>query len=474
MRVSLNWLRQYVDVSLSPDELAHRLTMAGLEVSNVERIGEGIGDVVVGQILERGPHPNADRLSLCRVTDGAETYDIVCGATNMTAGDRVALARVGARLPGGLKIQRAKIRGQASFGMMCSERELGLSEEHGGILILPPEVALGQPVAEVLGFPDAVLEVEITPNRADCLSVVGVAREVAALTGAALRVPEPRVVEAGAPVAGQTSIEILAPDLCHRYAARVIRGVRLGPSPEWMRRRLLSAGVRSINNVVDVTNYVLLELGHPLHAFDLRRLAGERIVVRRADEGSRFTTLDGQERLLDGESLVICDSERPVALAGIMGGLNSEVQEDTVDLLLESAWFLPGNIRRTSRRLGLRSEASYRFERGADVEGLIRALDRSAELVVELAGGAVASGIWDAYPTPRAPRRVRVRHARVASILGIDVPPDEAVGLLESLGIPVAERRPTEFEVLVPAFRVDVEREIDLIEEIVRIRGYDA
>lgn len=474
MRISLNWLRSYVDVALSPEALAERLTMAGLEVGAVERLGEGIDDVVVAQILEKGRHPDADRLSLCRVTDGAEEYDIVCGATNMVAGDKVALARVGTRLPGGVRIKKSKIRGQTSFGMMCSERELGLSDEHQGILVLPEEAPVGEPLVRVLGLPDVVLDVELTPNRADCLSVVGVAREVAALTGAPLRVPAPAVPEAGDPVEGQTSIEIHAPDLCHRYAARIARGVRLGPSPLWLTQRLRAAGVRAISNVVDVTNYVLLELGHPLHAFDLRRLAGERIVVQRAREGERFVTLDGQERVLDPDTLMICDAERPVGLAGIMGGLNSEVQEDTTDLLLESAYFQPENIRSSSRRLGLRTEASYRFERGTDVEGLLRALDRAAELIVELGGGTVARGVWDAYPTPHAPARVTLRLAKVASVLGVAIPAARVEAHLTGLGMTVLARDGDRFEVAIPTHRIDLEREIDLIEEVARLEGYDA
>jgi phenylalanyl-tRNA synthetase beta chain len=474
MRISLDWLKAYVDVDLPAEDLAHRLTLAGLEVGAVERRGEGIEDVVVGQVLERGPHPNADRLSLCRVTDGAETYDIVCGATNMQPGDRVALARVGARLPGGVEIRKAKIRGQTSLGMMCSSRELGLGDDHSGIMILPAKAPLGSRVIDVLGLPDAILEVEITPNRPDCLSVVGVAREVAALTGAPLRIPEPCVPEEGDPVGPQTSVEIRDPDLCPRYAARIVRGIRLGPSPLWMQRRLESAGVRAINNAVDVTNYVLLELGHPLHAFDLHRLAGERIVVQRAGAGEVFRTLDGQDRTLDGEALVICDGERAVALAGIMGGLNSEVYDDTVDVLLESAYFLPSNIRATSKRLGLRTEASYRFERGTDIEGLRRALDRAAELLVELAGGVVAKGVWDAYPKPRTPAVVPLRASKLSSVLGVAVSADEAARHLESLGIPVVDRDADGLRAEIPTHRVDLEREIDLIEEVARVRGYDS
>lgn len=474
MRVSLRWLQDYVDVAESPQGLAHRLTMGGLEVSSVTAVGEGISDVVIGQVLERGPHPGADRLSLCRVTDGSETYDIVCGATNMKAGDRVALARVGARLPGGLKIQKAKIRGQVSWGMMCSEQELGLSEDHSGIMILPADAPLGARLAEVLGLPDGILEVEITPNRPDCLSVVGVAREVAALTGSELRIPEPVVPEAGAPVGGQTSVEILDPDLCYRYAARLIRGVRIAPSPQWMRQRLQAAGVRSISNVVDVTNYVLLELGHPLHAFDFARLRGGRIVVKRAQDAERFVTLDGQERTLDTQNLLICDAEGGVALAGVMGGLNSEVGDDTADVLLESAYFLPQNIRRTSKRLGLRTEASYRFERGTDIEGLIRALDRAAALIVELSGGTVAAGIWDAYPTRPGTRRVTFRPSKASAVLGVPVSGDEAARQLAALGMTVQTASTDHLEVEIPTHRVDLEREIDLIEEVARLKDFQS
>jgi len=473
MKISLNWLRDYVEVSLEPRALGDRLTMSGLEVSSVDSFGQDIGDVAVGQILEQGPHPNADRLSLCKVTDGSETYDIVCGASNMAPGDKVALAKVGARLAGGVVIKKSKIRGQPSFGMMCSEDELGIGEDHAGILILPSDAPVGARLAQVLGLPDAVLGVDLTPNRGDCLSVVGIAREVAALTGGRLRTPEPTVPERGRPVQEETSVEILAPDLCHRYAARVVRGVTLGPSPLWLRQRLRVSGVRSINNVVDVTNYVLLELGHPLHAFDYRRLAGGRIVVRRAGIGEVFATLDGKQRTLDSDMLVICDGERPVALAGIMGGLNSEVQDDTVDLLLESAYFLPSNIRLTSKRLGLQTEASYRFERGTDIEGLVRALDRAAELIVELAGGTVARGIWDAYPTRRDRRRVALRFGKVASVLGIEIPENEVARHLHALGIRELSRTAVAMEAEIPPHRVDLEREIDLIEEVARIKGYE-
>jgi phenylalanyl-tRNA synthetase beta chain len=297
---------------------------------------------------------------------------------------------------------------------------------------------------------------------------------VAALSGAALRIPEPAVPEEGEPIAAETSVEIRAPELCHRYAARIVRGVHLGASPQWMRQRLEVAGVRAINNVVDVTNYVLLELGHPLHAFDLQRLAGERIVVQRARDGERFSTLDGQERVVDSETLMIGDAERHVALAGVMGGLNSEVQADTVDILLESAFFLPQNIRRTSKRLGLRTEASYRFERGTDVEGLIRALDRATELIVQLAGGTASRGIWDAYPIHHGPHMVALRVAKVAAVLGVEIPRETVAGHLQALGMGVVDPGEDRMDVEIPTHRVDLEREIDLVEEVARLEGYDS
>ncbi|TAL18530.1 phenylalanine--tRNA ligase subunit beta [bacterium] len=473
MRISLRWLKDYIDVPETPSELAHMLTMAGLEAGAVETLGEGIEDVVVAEILEKGQHPNADRLSLCKVTDGQETYQIVCGATNMSAGDRVALARIGATLPGNFKISKAKLRGVESYGMMCSERELGLSEESSGLLIMPKNAPLGARVIDVLGLPDTIMEVEITPNRPDWLSVFGVAREVSALTGRELRLPPYEVAEASEPASKFTSVEIKAPELCHRYAARLIRGVKIGPSPLWMQNRLKAAGVRPISNVVDVTNYVLMELGHPLHAFDFNRLRGKRIVVDRAKDGDAFVTLDGQSRPVGGENLMICDGEGPVALAGVMGGLNSEVEETTTDILLESAWFLPSNIRRTAKTLGLRTEASYRFERGADIEGLIIALERATRLIVEVAGGEAAKGIVDNYPLPREKKIITLRVPKIKSALGISVPAQEAARLLRGLGLEILSFGENEIKVAAPSFRVDIDREIDLIEEVARVMGYD-
>ncbi len=476
MKVTLNWLKEYVDFDLSVEDLSHRLTMAGLEVDGLERIGEGLDSVIVARLKEVRQHPDADRLTVCTVDTGSDTRQVVCGATNHRTGDLVALAQVGSVLPGDFKIKKSKIRGQESQGMLCSESELGLSDESAGIMILPEGLTPGQPFFEAAGLKDVMFELGLTPNRPDCLSVVGVAREVAAFTGSELRLPQVTVAESATAAASKTSVQIEDPDLCPRYAARLIEGVSIGPSPEWLIRRLEGVGMRSINNVVDVTNFVMLELGQPLHAFDFNRLRERRIVVRRAAEGEDFTTLDGQARLLQHDDLVICDGEGPVALAGIMGGLNSEVQPDTTDILLESAYFNPVAIRRTSKRLGLHTESSHRFERGADVDMVPVALDRAAALMADLAGGQIAQGAVDIYPEPLPARTLDLSIARCARLLGFEVAEDDIRTVLDSIGLhaePVADQHGGLLKVCVPNFRPDIEREIDLIEEVARLIGYD-
>ncbi|MBI1724845.1 MAG: phenylalanine--tRNA ligase subunit beta [Candidatus Tectomicrobia bacterium] len=479
MRVSLEWLSDYVELDPADAGLAGRiadgLLLAGLEVEEVERPGEALEGLVVGEVLEAGPHPGADRLRLCRVNDGRGVRPVVCGAPNVAAGQRVVLALPGSRLPGGQAIEAVTIRGERSEGMICSARELGLGEDHSGILVLEGTPAPGSPAAAALGLDDVILDISITPNRADCLCAFGVAREVAALLGRPLRAPALKMEED--PSAGAASlcgVEILDPGKCPRYVARVIRGVRIGPSPAWMQRRLRAAGMRPISNVVDVTNYVMLSLGQPLHAFDLARLAESRIVVRRWRPGDGpFQTLDGQERRMDAEDLMICDARRPVAIGGVMGGRESEVSDSTRDILLESAYFAPSTIRRTRRRLGLSTEASYRFERGVDPGGTARAAAWAAELIRRTAGGKVAWGEVDCHPRPAAPVRVRLRHARVTAILGLEVPPAQVRRELEALGMKVGADREGACEVEVPTFRPDIEREIDLIEEVARRQGYD-
>ncbi|APG26814.1 phenylalanine--tRNA ligase subunit beta [Syntrophotalea acetylenivorans] len=476
MIVSYNWLKEFVELDLTPEELSHRLTMAGLEVDAMDYLGAGLDTVIVARLNTVEQHPDADRLTLCEVDTGNDTMPVVCGATNHKVGDLIALAQVGSVLPGDFKIKKGKIRGQVSMGMLCSEKELGLADESAGIMILPAGLPLGQPVFEALGLKDVRYELGLTPNRPDCLSIVGVAREVAAIVGRPLQVSHQTPVENGEAIADSTSIHLEEKGLCPRYAARLIRGVKIGPSPEWLVRRLDAVGMRSINNVVDVTNLILMELGHPLHAFDFNLLRDQRIVVRRAVDGDSFTTLDGQERLLCSDDLVICDGQGPVALAGIMGGQNSEVGDETTDILLESAYFNPATIRRTSKRLGMHTEASHRFERGADVDMVPIALDKAASLIAEVAGGGLAKGIIDCYPEPLVERQITLDVTRANKVLGLKLASDDILGLLRAICLdaqPAADRDNEILYVKIPAFRPDLEREIDLIEEVARLHGYD-
>ncbi|SHG06316.1 phenylalanyl-tRNA synthetase beta subunit [Desulfacinum infernum DSM 9756] len=473
MRVSTQWLKDYVDLTVDADTLADRLTMAGLEVESVERPHAFLTQVVVARVDAVRPHPNADKLRLCDVHDGTRIRQVVCGAPNVAPGQVVALALPGAVLPNGQKLSEAKIRGQLSEGMLCSQRELFLGEDASGIWVLDPHLPLGKTLLEAMDLDDAVLDVSITPNRGDCLSMVGVAREVAAICGTQLRYPEITLAEDGPSIHDTASVTIQDPVGCPRYAARLIRGVRIGPSPQWMKRRLEAAGIRSINNVVDVTNYVMMELGQPLHAFDYERLREGRIVVRRARSGERFSTLDGVERTLFDDTLLICDGVGPVAIAGIMGGLDSEITDQTTQVLIESAYFQPEGIRRSSRKLGLRTESSYRFERGIDPEGVIRAVDRAAQLMVQLAGGVLAKGVIDEYPAPIARPTIELRVAKVNRFLGLDLDAGDMARVLESIEMQVESKDPETLLVTPPSCRSDVTREVDLAEEVARLVGYD-
>ncbi len=503
MKVSLSWLKQYVDFNWTPEELSERLTMLGLEVEGVEKRAGEFEGIVVAQVITRDKHPNADKLSVCRVNDGKGERQIVCGAQNFQAGDKVPLILPGASLPPKagetqpFVIKVGKIRSVESHGMMCSSEELGIDPEaighrkEDGLLILRGDAAVGQSFAEYLGRAgaDVVYDLEVTPNRPDLNSVIGIAREISALTGNPLRIPEAVVpVDASAPsVNSLVAVQLEAGEACPRYTARVLRGVKVGPSPDWLRSRLEQVGIRSINNVVDVTNFVMIETGQPLHAFDYHLVARlesglPTVVVRPAAEGETFVTLDGTERKLTSGMLLIADPTKGIALAGIMGGRNSEIQDSTCDVLIESAWFQPTSIRRTSKQLGLRTDASYRFERGADIGVAEYASRRAATLIIELAGGAAAGGVVDAYPVPVTPKEIELRHRRVREVLGIELRPEEIECHLQALGLKLASRKPRPIDdtaepepvtFQIPTFRVDLKREVDLIEEVARLHGVD-
>lgn len=476
MRVSYKWLQDYVDIPWTVEDLADRLTMAGLLVEMLEPMGAGLDDIVVGKVLAVEKHPNAQQLYVATVQVGAERLTVVTGADNVVSGTLVPVARPGTKLPDGRVIGRVELRGVPSEGMLCSEAELGVGDDADGIWLLPPDVRDGQPLREALGLDDVVMHLEVYPNRPDCLSVIGVAREVAALTGNPLRLPEAPIAELAERADSVTSVRIEAEDLCARYQARVLRDVTVGPSPAWLQQRLRVAGMRSINNVVDITNFVMWEWGQPLHAFDYDQLAEGRIVVRRARPGETIVTLDGQERRLTENMLVIADAERPVAVAGVMGGADSEVTDGTTRVLLESATFHAPSVRRTAKAFGMRTEASHRFEKGLDPNVVALASARAASLMQQLAGARVYAGSVDAYPQPVQPWTVTCRPARVRRLLGADIDDGQIRGYLTALGFtvePAATAGEPAFSVTVPTHRRDVQREADLIEEVARLYGYD-
>ncbi len=477
MKVPLSWLKEYVDITLPAEEVARRLTMAGAEVRAVERTGGGWRGIVVGRITAVNPHPNADRLKLVTIDHGQGEETVVCGAPNVAVGAKVAFAPVGAELidprsGAPTRLTPARIRGVTSRGMALSERELGISDDHTGILVLPDEAEVGRPLADYLG--DVVFNLDITPNRPDCLSVLGIAREVAALTGQPLRLPPDSYAEAEPAIEAQVSVEIQAADLCPRYCASLITGVTVGESPPWLKDRLVACGMRPINNVVDVTNYVMLEYGQPLHAFDFNLLRGQKIVVRRARPGEAIVSLDGVERVLSDGMLVIADAGRAVAVAGIMGGANSEVSPATTAVLLEAASFNPRSIHYTARTLGLQSEASMRFERGLAPGLTLPALRRATCLIAGLAGGRVARGLIDEYPGRAEPPAVAITPAGVERVLGVRFERPQIERALTSLGFECREgSSPDEVVAAVPYWRSDISRPVDLVEEVARTIGYD-
>ncbi|MFW5876524.1 MAG: phenylalanine--tRNA ligase subunit beta [Myxococcota bacterium] len=481
MRASYNWLRELTGVDASPDEVAERLTGAGVAVDAVERHGEGLDRVVVAEVRGRRPHPNRDKLSLVTVFDGEGEHEVVCGAPNVPeAGGRVLFARLGAKLPAGPTIEERKIGGVISRGMICSEAELHIGADTEGIHVVPEGEAgtPGQPIADALGLRDAVLELDLTPNRPDCLGHVGLAREVALLFGGALDLPEgpalellPEAVRPGG--AGEVRVDIEDPDRCPRYGAALVTGVRVAPSPFAVRYRLHLLGVRALSNLVDATNLILLEWGHPIHGFDLARVRGRRIVVRAARAGERMATLDGVERTFVEDDLLICDGEGPVAVAGVMGGQSSEIGGGTTDVLIECAYFEPRSVRRTARRLGMHTDASHRFERGVDPNGVPRVLARSAGLLARMGGGTAFGAAVDAHPKPAAPKNIVVRGPRVSKLMGSDIPASETRRWLEGVGCRVTDVDGG-LEASAPTWRPDLTREVDLIEEVARLRGYAA
>jgi phenylalanyl-tRNA synthetase beta chain len=483
VKISLNWLKDYADFAADPDEIAKAVTFLGFEVEGVERTGApALSHVVVGEVLVRARHPNADKLSVCQVDLGPAggVKTIVCGAQNYQVGDRVPVALPGAILPGNFEIKQSKIRGQLSDGMMCSAQELGLGDDHAGLLILADRPALGQPINEVLPKGDVVFDIEITPNRPDCLSHLGIARELAAWFDLPLRYPRRPAPAAGGELISPSilqAVKVQAPDDCPLYTAHVITGVKIGPSPEWLQSRLRSVGLRPINNVVDVGNYVMLEYGQPLHAFDARTLAGQQIIVRRAHNGEKITTLDGKERILSSSMLVIADAEKPVVVAGIMGGLNSGVEGDTTNLVIEGALFRAQSVRSTSRRLALGSDSSYRYERGVDPHMTLEAVRRALDLIVQTAGGQIARGGFNVGSDVPWKREIAVTTPFINGRLGFTIADAEIKDALESLELKVVHETlvegGTQYTVSIPSWRDDLDRPIDLVEEVLRLHGTD-
>ncbi|RYZ70500.1 MAG: phenylalanine--tRNA ligase subunit beta, partial [Proteobacteria bacterium] len=483
MKISLRWLSDYIDINdyfAKPQDLAALLTSAGLEVESIENLAKNFEHVVVGNILKKETHPGADRLTVCQVSTGeGKVHQIVCGAKNHSAGDNVVVALPGAVLPGNFAIKHSKIRGVESGGMLCSETELGMKAENDGILLLPKDAPVGQSFAKYMGYDDILLELKVTPNRADCLSHFGLAREVATLLGREVKFPIESLVEDGGSTRDQIKLDLKASDMCPRYMGRGIAKLKVGPSPTWLKKRLESVGVNSINNVVDCTNFVMLELGQPLHAFDATKIAGRQIIVDRAVAGEKFTTLDGTELTLGGEELTIRDAEKAVVLAGIIGGKNSGVDESTTEIFIEAAYFTPAAVRKTARKFGIETDSSYRYTRGTNPEAVPLALNRAAQLIKQVAGGNVMGSAYDLYPNAIKREPIAITLQTLSDRLGIKVNSDEFVMWMQRLG---CETKATHgvgepphghaWSVLPPLFRWDLTVDVDIVEEFARLHGY--
>ncbi len=485
MKISLKWLRQYVEMNISPEDLAHRLTMVGLEVEDIEYLGSVYDKFVVGEVIETAKHPKADRLTVCKVNVGTEVLQIVCGAPNVAAGQKVPVGMSGAVVPHNqhdpegkpFTLAYVKLRGVDSFGMICSASELGLGDDKDGIMVFEPTATVGMPLAEYFGKDDIVFEVGITPNRADAMSHFGIAREVAALLDGTFTQPTPAFTESDKEVGKYAQISVEDSENCPRFSCRVLLNANIAPSPKWLQEYLTAVGIRPVNNVVDITNYVLMETGQPLHAYDYDTLAGKKIIVKRAQAGEKFVTLDHKERTLTADTLMICDAERSIGVAGVMGGENTEIVNTTKNVLLEGAYFNPRSVRKTAKYLGLTSDASQRFERGANPNITSYAIDRAASLIQELCGAEVLKGMIDVYPTPILPKQIPLRVSRTNQLLGTSLSRTTIIALLEKIEIKAitTTANPTSDEIIfeAPTYRVDLEREIDLIEEVARMFGYD-
>lgn len=473
MKISWKWLKEFVDIPFSLQETAEKLTMTGLEVEDIIIFEDNIPkNVITAEISSIKNHPESDKLQVVEVFTGKEKVRVVSGAPNLEIGKKVVFAPAGTTLPAG-KVEKRKIRGIESAGLLCCDADFDIVDESEDIIFLDDEVELGKYAGDYIETEEAVLEIGITPNRADCLNVIGVAREISAITGNSIKIKKPKFNEIKTPSSHLISIEIKSPELCPSYTARVIEDVKIAPSPLWMVKRLKASGLRSVNNVVDITNYILIETGHPLHAFDYDLIEGKKIIVRTAYEGEKIVTLDGVERALENDMLVIADERKAIAIAGIMGGEETEVRNETTKLLIESAYFTPSSIRKTSKALGLSTEASYRFERGSDAEILEYASDRVSSLIAELADGKICAGI--VKETKRKPQKpiIPLRRSVVKKVLGIDIPMEKSANILENLGMTVKTRDAEGISVTPPSYRNDIEKEIDLVEEVARIHGYE-
>lgn len=472
MKISYDWLKKYIDLAVDAEELSDLMTFSGIEVEEIIQLGTELKKIKVAQILDKKPHPNADKLSICVVDDGSTKLQVVCGAPNCSKNLKVAFAPVGTKI-GEFKVKKAKLRGIESYGMICSEKELGISDNHDGIMELPQDAPLGSSLAEYMRYEDTVYDVEITPNRPDLLGIFGVARDLSAILNEKLHLPDSTIIESDNKIEDFLKLKNLAPKLCPRYTARVIKNVTIKESPDWMKKALLSVGLRPINNVVDVTNFVMLEMGHPLHAFDYSLLDGKEIIVRRAEAEEKFPALDEEIYKLSDSDLVIADAKKPVALAGVIGGQNSHITESTKTIVLEAASFLYSAIRKTAGKLNISTDSSYRFERDLPADTIDFVSQRAAHLIQVLAGGEVMQGMLDSYPVKQEELIVKLRPQRVELLLDLEISTENIIKYLEALQLKVIEKHKDEIVFQIPPFRKDLSREVDLIEEIIRLHGYN-